>query len=88
MLQILVVQKNPCSTYAPKHPHSAWCYKKKIMNLTATLKPHGRCQMLSFQIHLCTQGGERDRERYGHEAEKQILPIKDVGKTGHCNVFI
>jgi hypothetical protein len=59
-LQILVV-----STSAPKHPHSAWCYKKKIMNLTSSLNPHGRCEILSFQIHLCTRGergGERERE--------------------------
>ena len=40
-----------------------------------------------------TMEGERERgggggEGDGHEAEKQILSIKDVGKTGRCNGFI
>jgi hypothetical protein len=46
----------------------------------------------SLSKYICAyKGGEREggeRERYGHEAEKQILPIKDVGNTGRCNGFI
>ena len=39
----------------------------------------------SLSKYICAHKGEREREGGGdgYEAEKQILPIKDVRKTGN-----
>jgi len=42
----------------------------------------------SLSKYICAHKRDTERERYGHDAENQILPIKDVGKTGRCNGFI
>jgi len=47
----------------------------------------------SLSKYICANKEERGGRYiyiyiYGHEAEKQILPSKDVGKTGRYNGFL
>jgi hypothetical protein len=51
-------KKTPPEHISSKHPHSPSCYRETITKLTARLNPRGQCQVISLQIHLCTQRRE------------------------------
>ena len=63
ILQILMVQKTPCSTSAPKHPHSAWCYKKNDNEPDSQTKPTWTVPNSLFpNTSVHTRGTQRERD--------------------------